>query len=55
METDLPSASAPAIAGIWLPLVTPFRNGALDEASLARLAAHYAAPVCRISASAGGC
>ncbi|SMF05228.1 4-hydroxy-tetrahydrodipicolinate synthase [Tistlia consotensis] len=30
-----------AIAGLWLPLVTPFRDGALDEASLARLVRHY--------------
>jgi len=29
--------------GIWLPLVTPFRNGVLDESSLRRLVAHYAA------------
>jgi len=28
--------------GLWLPLVTPFRDGALDEASLRRLARHYA-------------
>ena len=28
--------------GLWLPLVTPFRNGELDEASLRRLVAHYA-------------
>jgi len=28
--------------GLWLPLVTPFRNGELDEASLRRLARHYA-------------
>ena len=27
--------------GLWLPLVTPFRNGALDEASLRRLVRHY--------------
>src|SRR5262249_52470312 len=33
-------------AGIWLPLVTPFRDGALDETSLAGLAGHYAtAPI----------
>jgi 4-hydroxy-tetrahydrodipicolinate synthase len=32
-----------AIEGIWLPLVTPFRNGALDEASLTRLLRHYLA------------
>ena len=32
--------------GLWLPLVTPFRNGELDEASLRRLVRHYAsAPV----------
>lgn len=29
------------IQGIWLPLVTPFRDGALDEASLRRMARHY--------------
>jgi len=28
--------------GIWLPLITPFRDGAFDEASARRLAAHYA-------------
>lgn len=32
----------PGHAGIWLPLITPFRDGVLDETSLARLAAHYA-------------
>lgn len=29
--------------GLFLPLVTPFRDGLLDEASLRRLVAHYAA------------
>jgi len=29
--------------GLWLPLVTPFRNGRLDEISLRRLTRHYAA------------
>jgi 4-hydroxy-tetrahydrodipicolinate synthase len=29
--------------GLWLPLVTPFRNGELDEASMRRLVRHYAA------------
>jgi len=29
--------------GLWLPLVTPFRNGCLDEMSLRRLVRHYAA------------
>ncbi len=30
-----------SIQGLWLPLVTPFRDGALDEASLRRLVRHY--------------
>jgi 4-hydroxy-tetrahydrodipicolinate synthase len=30
------------LQGVWLPLITPFINGAVDEASLARLAAHFA-------------
>jgi 4-hydroxy-tetrahydrodipicolinate synthase len=30
------------LQGLWLPLVTPFRDGALDEASLRRLVRHYA-------------
>ena len=33
----------PAPGGLWLPLITPFRDGALDEFSLRRLARHYAA------------
>ena len=28
--------------GLWLPLVTPFRDGQIDEISLRRLVAHYA-------------
>ena len=27
--------------GLWLPLITPFRDGALDETSLRRLIRHY--------------
>jgi 4-hydroxy-tetrahydrodipicolinate synthase len=30
------------LRGLWLPLVTPFRHGKLDEASLRRLVRHYA-------------
>ena len=30
------------LQGLWLPLLTPFRNGALDETSLRRLVARYA-------------
>ena len=34
------------LRGLWLPLVTPFRDGALDEISLRRLVRHYAtAPI----------
>jgi 4-hydroxy-tetrahydrodipicolinate synthase len=29
--------------GLWLPLITPFRDGTLDETSLRRLIRHYAA------------
>jgi len=36
-------ASHPILQGVWLPLVTPFRDGVLDEASLYRLVAHFAA------------
>ena len=32
----------PPLQGVWLPLVTPFRDGALDVASLRRLLLHYA-------------
>jgi 4-hydroxy-tetrahydrodipicolinate synthase len=35
------STQDPPLAGIWLPLITPFRDGALDEPSLAALVAHY--------------
>jgi 4-hydroxy-tetrahydrodipicolinate synthase len=31
------------LRGLWLPLVTPFRDGQLDEASLRRLVRHYTA------------
>jgi 4-hydroxy-tetrahydrodipicolinate synthase len=31
------------LAGVWLPLITPFKDGQLDETSLARLVRHYAA------------
>lgn len=33
----------PTPHGIWLPLITPFRDDALDEPSLRRLLHHYAA------------
>jgi 4-hydroxy-tetrahydrodipicolinate synthase len=31
------------LTGLWLPLVTPFRDGAIDETSLRRLVRYYAA------------
>jgi 4-hydroxy-tetrahydrodipicolinate synthase len=37
-ETDLRAQ----LQGLWLPLVTPFRDGTIDETSLRRLVAHYA-------------
>jgi 4-hydroxy-tetrahydrodipicolinate synthase len=40
-EMDMP-VSHTALRGLWLPLVTPFRNGQLDGASLRRLVTHYA-------------
>ena len=36
-NTDL----AGRLHGLWLPLVTPFRNGELDEPSLRRMVRHY--------------
>ena len=36
--TDLRSQ----LAGLWLPLITPFCDGVVDEASLRRLVRHYA-------------
>jgi 4-hydroxy-tetrahydrodipicolinate synthase len=29
------------LQGVWLPLITPFHNGELDEASLVQLIQHY--------------
>jgi 4-hydroxy-tetrahydrodipicolinate synthase len=40
-ETDM-TTPRPRIAGLWLPLVTPFKDGRLDETSLTRLVRHYA-------------
>jgi 4-hydroxy-tetrahydrodipicolinate synthase len=43
MTEFLSSNLRTSLHGLWLPLVTPFRNGKLDEASLRRLVRHYAA------------
>jgi len=37
-----PPTERPPLQGLWLPLVTPFKDGALDETSLRRLCRHYA-------------
>jgi 4-hydroxy-tetrahydrodipicolinate synthase len=41
--TDLPDLLRFSLHGLWLLLVTPFRNSELDEASLRRLLRHYVA------------
>ena len=42
MEIPFSSARSQASPqGLWLPLITPFRDGALDEVSLRRLIRHY--------------
>ena len=42
--SDLQASDLQAsLHGLWLPLVTPFRNGEIDETSLRRLVRHYAA------------
>jgi 4-hydroxy-tetrahydrodipicolinate synthase len=39
--TDLRTHLRTHLHGLWLPLVTPFRNDRLDETSLRRLTRHY--------------
>ncbi len=41
MQQDTPHRS-PDFAGLWIPLVTPFRSGAVDHDALARLAERLA-------------
>jgi len=42
--TDIVSSGLRSMLhGLWLPLITPFRDGVLDENSLRRLVRHYAA------------
>ncbi|MGJ4927090.1 4-hydroxy-tetrahydrodipicolinate synthase [Bradyrhizobium sp. HKCCYLS2038] len=43
MTTPRLRLQGPRLRGLWLPLITPFRDGALDEASLRNLVRHYAA------------
>ena len=43
MTNPYPTNPYPTPGGLWLPLITPFRDGDLDLASLRRLIAHFAA------------
>jgi 4-hydroxy-tetrahydrodipicolinate synthase len=43
MDTLESSGLRSLLRGLWLPLVTPFRDGELDETSLRRLVRYYAA------------
>ena len=36
-----PSVSGPSISGLWVPLITPFKDGAVDIQSYDRLVEHY--------------
>ncbi|HVJ43733.1 MAG TPA: 4-hydroxy-tetrahydrodipicolinate synthase [Dongiaceae bacterium] len=40
-EIPLRATTSARLHGLWLPLITPFRDGALDEGSLRRLLRHY--------------
>ena len=40
-EIPLRATTSARLQGLWLPLITPFRDGALDEGSLRRLLRHY--------------
>jgi 4-hydroxy-tetrahydrodipicolinate synthase len=42
-ECDMTLPAIARLQGVWLPLITPFRDGELDETSLRRLVRHYAA------------
>ncbi|WP_282606041.1 4-hydroxy-tetrahydrodipicolinate synthase [Pelagibius sp. Alg239-R121] len=37
------NSNSSGLSGLWLPLITPFRDGALDAASVRRLVSHYLA------------
>src|SRR6201746_727471 len=40
-DTSMPAEFAPP-SGVWLPLITPFKDEAIDAASLRRLIGHFA-------------
>jgi len=42
MNTQFPESTDGTHAGLWLPLITPFRDGALDTGSWRRVLKHYA-------------
>jgi 4-hydroxy-tetrahydrodipicolinate synthase len=43
MQANNGTPRGPTPGGLWLPLITPFRDGVLDEACVRRLVWHYAA------------
>jgi 4-hydroxy-tetrahydrodipicolinate synthase len=42
-HNNKPSSPTPDFSGLWIPLVTPFRDGAVDHAALAALTRRLAA------------
>jgi 4-hydroxy-tetrahydrodipicolinate synthase len=42
LNTDRTNSLRDRLQGLWLPLVTPFRGGEIDQPSLRRLVEHYA-------------
>lgn len=41
-EQTLATTNAPNFCGLWLPLITPFKQGEVDHPALAKLVKHYA-------------
>ena len=42
MNSSSSTVPSPDFSGLWIPLVSPFLDGAVDHAALARLTAHLA-------------
>lgn len=42
MPSNAPQSTAPVFGGLWIPLVTPFNDGAVDHPALSRLTTHLA-------------
>ena len=43
MNSSSSTVPSPDFSGLWIPLVSPFLDGAVDHAALARLTTHLAA------------